>query len=174
MMSVVPGWIKTLSQREREEFEAAKERGYLIDEARERENLWLTYVHWCTETMLPSVGILGDKLEVRLNALLYKSFSPYGREEMYKLFEKYDAEYEKLSFTWIASVRVVPEEYREPLAREIALTVRKPGVLHEILGFGPKCRYEQSPQGWLEDQKILIGCSDMDGSRQLCVPGSKD
>ncbi len=144
-MNTLQNRVDGLYEHEREEYEAAKERGYLIDPSTQKGNLWHTYMTWCAFVNVPFVGIstLSGFVQMWFTET-YKGFTPYGREEMCALFEKYGAVYTEPCSN-VADARVLPED-GELLAREMLETILKPGVID------PPLDQEYSPpQAWLDE-----------------------
>src|SRR5215207_2432193 len=56
-IDTIQQWVERLCEHEREEYEAAKERGYLIDRSTKRGNLWQAYMTWCAFINVPFVGV---------------------------------------------------------------------------------------------------------------------
>jgi hypothetical protein len=170
--------IKSLTKKEREEFEAAKQRGYLIDRSRTREDLEIAYRNWCDITATPFIAI-------RRGYVVFwflsgsASLSDQGREEMHALWHEYSFLDDEEANNWICAnsgdfVGILPKD-REPLARDIFLAVRKQGALDTSMrnidpllapDYCVPLPFEYSISAWVKDQAIPRRWSELTGSHR--------
>jgi hypothetical protein len=139
--------VESLYDHEREEFDAARERGYLIDHVTGNDGvLHITYMVWCALMNVPFLEISTESRAISMMFTeTYKSFTSSGREEMQKVFDRYDTERASVCGN-VASATGVRKEDCETLAREMLETILKPGVID------PPLDQEYSPpQGWLDE-----------------------
>jgi hypothetical protein len=139
--------VDSLYDHEREEYEAAKERGYLIDHATGNDGaLHIAYMVWCALMNVPFLEIRTERRGISMMFTeTYKGFTSYGREEMQKVFESYDTERASACGN-VASAKGVRKEDCEPLAREMLETILKPGVIDP-----PLDQEYPPPQAWLDE-----------------------
>lgn len=168
-MDVLQQRISSLNKREREEFEAAKRRGYLIDRSRTRDDLGMTYMTWCDVTTTPYIGVRrgGVKFWFLSGSA---SLSSRGVEDVRALFRKFsflvDDEEE---YNWVCgncgqANAILPED-RERLARELFLTIRKYGALDTSMrDICPPLPFDHSISAWVKDQAIPYGWLQLSNS----------
>src|SRR5829696_7365485 len=128
-MNTLESRIKSLKKNEREEFEAAKRRGYLIDRSRIRGNLESAYMTWCDIARTPFIAVSTGGVRLWLSSGS-ATLSRQGMENMRALFRKYSwLDDEEEEHNWVCgncgqATAVLPKD-RERLAKEIFLTVRR-------------------------------------------------
>src|SRR5215212_9609889 len=114
--------IKSLTKREREEFEAAKRRGYLIDRSRVKDDLKSAYMAWCDMTTTPFIAVSTGSVKLWLSSSS-STLSSQGRETIMALFRKYSwLGDEEEEYNWVCgncgeATAILPKD-RERLARE--------------------------------------------------------
>lgn len=170
-MDVLQQQIESLNKKEREEFEAAKRRGYLIDRSRKRNNLYNAYMTWCDLTTTPSISIRRGYVQ-----FFFLSGSAHlsnqGLEEIRALARHYCFLPAGLDpGEWIYSnsadfFGVIPDE-REAFARDLFLAVRKYGALDKSMkDLCPPLPFNHSVSAWVKDQSIPRGWLQISNSQR--------
>src|SRR3712207_885389 len=132
-MDVLQQLVSSLNKKEREEFEAAKRLGYLIDRSRVRDDLESAYMTWCSVTKTPYIAVRRGRVSFWFLSGS-ASLSDQGMEDIRALFRKYSLlDDEEEEYNWICgncgeALAILPED-RERLAREMFFTIRKQGAL---------------------------------------------
>jgi|SRR5215213_8192311 len=146
-----------LDEHQREEFEAAKKRGYLmLDRLADPGKLWTVYGYWCAFMYIPELIVNKGLVQMRLlegyRNFIHRGLTQRGEIEMHELLERYDTK-ETQAYDSVVFAVGVSEEDCEPLAREMLQKILKQGVVHPWF-FG--CKFSP-PKAWLE--KFLLGWS---------------
>lgn len=168
-MDVLQQRINGLNKKEREEFETAKRRGYLVDRSKTRDHLYEAYMTWCDVTTTPAISIRRGYVKFWfLSGSTH--LSGQGMEEVCTLAKQYCFLPEGLdpgvniygnSGDFFG---VLPED-REPLAHDLFLAVRKHGALDTSMrDLCPPLPFNQSVKAWVKDQAIPCNWSPLSNS----------
>jgi len=119
------------TENEHEEFEAARNRGYLLKLPAVTGSLIRAYASWCGKGRTPFVTVSEEGVMFWL--VRYSlSLTQQGVEELSALFREYGLAQDNYTIdAKRGEIRAVLPEDREPLAREITLTLRIPGVVED-------------------------------------------
>jgi|SRR5215217_3124419 len=158
-MDALQQCISSLNKKEREEFEKAQHRGYLVDPSKTRDNLYGAYMTWCHVTSTPAISIRRRHVEFWFLSGP-ADLSDQGLDEMLALWRKYsylpdDGE----SGNYICNnsgyfVGILPEDL-EPLARDLFLALRKHDSLDTSMsGISPPLPFDHSISAWVKDRAI--------------------
>lgn len=138
-----------LDEYQREEFEAAKKRGYLmLDRLADPGKLWTVYEYWCAFMYIPELIVSKGLVQMRLlegyRNFIHRELTSHGENEMHELLEKYDTKKTQAGGNVVFALGV-PQEECEPLAQEMLQTILEPGIVHPWF-FG--CKFSP-PKAWL-------------------------
>ena|SRR5215212_9753269 len=123
--------INSFTEKEYQEFEAAKNRGYLLKLPTVTGNLIRAYASWCGKGRTPFVMVSEEGVMFWL--VRYSlSLTQQGIEELSALFREYGLTKDDYAVdAKCGEIRAVLPETREPLARAMSLTLRMPGVVED-------------------------------------------